>query len=202
MWFPLNTVFQWIATYRYAVLLPAAIIEGPIVSIIAGFLVSLKQMNFWIVLAVLVAGDVIGDMIFYSVGRWGRKSIIGRWGPRMGLTEARIETFEKFFKRNAKKALLIGKWGHALGAPILVSAGATKEPVEEFLWVSFLGTVPKSLLLMVIGIYFGAAYGLIDKYFTYAVTLMIVLVAVIAILYWFFNDAAKRYFLGAEKGEG
>ena len=79
MWFSLNTLFGWMLAYRYVILLPIAIIEGPIISVIAGFLVSIHAMEFWIVFGILVLGDVIGDMLLYGVCRWGGGSFITRW---------------------------------------------------------------------------------------------------------------------------
>ena len=192
--FSLNTIFIWIATYRYVVLLPFAIIEGPIISIIAGFLVSIGQLNFWLAYGLLALGDVIGDIGLYALGRWGRTSFIARYGHFFGVTAERIETLEKFFDDHAKKTLLFGKWGHAFGLPVLVAAGAAKESFGEFVTVSILGTLPKTLALLLIGFYFGESFTLINKYIGYAIIGMIVLVALAAAAYWISAKFAKKYF--------
>ncbi|MGD1003101.1 MAG: VTT domain-containing protein [Minisyncoccia bacterium] len=194
MWFSLNTLFGWVLAYRYAVLLPIAIVEGPIISVIAGFLVSIHAMEFWIAFGILMFGDVIGDILLYSVGRWGGSSLIMRWGPKFGATPERMEKFEKLFKNNAKKTLLFGKWGHAFGFPILVSAGIVKENFQEFLWVSVVGTIPKTLFLLAIGFYFGAAYQNIDRYFTDAIIGIVIVVIIAAVVYWFLGNTVRRYF--------
>jgi len=194
MWISLNAIFGWIIAYRYIVLFPIAILEGPIISVIVGFLISIHLMGFWIAFGILVAGDVAGDMILYAVGRWGGTSLIARWGPKFGVTPERMAKFETLFKKHAKKTLLFGKWGHAFGFPILVSAGAAKERFEEFIWVSVAGTIPKTLALILIGFYFGAAYASIDKYFNYAVIGIVAVVAIAAAAYWLLGKAARRYF--------
>jgi membrane protein DedA with SNARE-associated domain len=190
----LDTIFHWVSTYHYVILLPIAIIEGPIISVIAGFLVSLHQLNLWAAFGILVLGDAIGDVGLYSLGRWGKKSVIDRWGPRLGLTPKRMEKIEALFKKHAKKTLLFGKWGHAFGFPILVTAGAAKEPFGEFITVSLAGTIPKTLFLLLIGFYFGASYTLIDKYFTYAILGIVAVVAIAGVAYWYFSKTAKAYF--------
>ena len=101
---------------------------------------------------------------------------------------------EKLFKNHAKKTLLFGKWGHAFGFPILVSAGAVKERFDEFLWVSFAGTIPKTFALIVIGFYFGAALASIDKYFFYASCGIVALVIVSVAAWWFLGKTVRRYF--------
>jgi membrane protein DedA with SNARE-associated domain len=105
-----------------------------------------------------------------------------------------MEKFEKLFKNNAKKTLLFGKWGHAFGFPILISAGIVKENFQEFLWVSVVGTIPKTLFLLAIGFYFGAAYQNIDRYFTDAVVGIVIVVIIAAVAYWFLGNTARRYF--------
>ena len=90
--------------------------------------------------------------------------------------------------------MLFGKWGHAFGFPILVSAGAVKENFYEFFWVSVGGTIPKTLFLVLIGFYFGAAYTNIDRYFTDAAIAIVVLAAVVALAYWLLGKTARRYF--------
>ena len=57
--------------YKYAFLLLATTIEGPIATAACGFLLSLGVMNVWIALPVAIAGDVLGDIIHYGAGRLG-----------------------------------------------------------------------------------------------------------------------------------
>ena len=192
--FSLNAIVGWLAAYRYGFLLPVAIIEGPIISVIAGFLVSIGQMNFAIAFGLLVLGDVIGDFILYSVGRWGGVKLIEKYGKRFGVTPARVEKLETFFEKHSVKTLLFGKWGHAFGLPILVSAGVAKMPMQKFSAVSVMGTIPKTLALMLLGFYFGSSYGLIDHYFNYFILGTIVLVALIAFGYWMFKKNIKGFF--------
>lgn len=194
MTFSLDIIVGWLAAYRYAVLLPIAIAEGPIISVIAGFLVSIGQMNFGIAFGLLVLGDVIGDFGLYSIGRWGGVKLIEKYGRRFGVTPARVEKLETFFEKHAAKTLLFGKWGHAFGFPILVSAGVAKEPPLQFGLISVGGTIPKTFILMFLGFYFGSSYGLIDHYFTYFAIGTVALVAIVGFGYWMFRKATRNYF--------
>lgn len=190
----MNTIFGWIVAYRYGILLPIAVIEGPIISIIAGFLVGIGQMNFWIVLTLLALGDVIGDVALYCAGRFGGLKLIDRYGKFLKITRKQVERLESFFKNHAGKTILFGKWGHAFGLPILVSAGIAKEPPEKFVLLSIVGTIPKTLILMFIGIYFGSSYILIKHYLDYFVLGTIALTAIAATPYWFFSKKARELF--------
>ena len=81
--------------YGYAVLFPLAVIEGPAVSVLAGFAVSLGYLNGIAVFLVLLLGDVVGDALHYALGRWGRKSFIERWGKYVGLNYERVMKLEE-----------------------------------------------------------------------------------------------------------
>lgn len=194
MGLPLQTIFGWIVAYRYAILLPIAIVEGPIVSVIAGFLISIGQMDFWIAFGLLSLGDVLGDVGLYSIGRWGGLALISKHGARFGVTPERIKKLETFFEHHAKKTLLFGKWGHVLGFPILVTAGVAREPLGEFIAVSIIGTLPKTLALVFLGIYFGASYGLVNHYLDIFVVVTLVVLAIVGGGYWFFKKSVKTYF--------
>ena len=61
-------MIQLLLTYRYVILVPLAIIEGPIVTIICGFLVTLKVFNPLLVYVVMVLGDIVGDGWPYYMG--------------------------------------------------------------------------------------------------------------------------------------
>jgi membrane protein DedA with SNARE-associated domain len=191
----LNTIVLWLVTYRYVVLLPFAIIEGPIVSIIAGALVAIGQFNFWIAYGLLAVGDVIGDIALYALGRWGRNGFILKYGPIFGVTPERIEKLEKFFGEHAKKTLLFGKWGHAFGLPVLLAAGAAKEPFGEFITMSVVGTLPKTLALLLIGFYFGESFALINRYIGYAAIGIVVLTIILFVGYRISAKATKKYFI-------
>jgi membrane protein DedA with SNARE-associated domain len=189
-----DQAFAWLTTYSYIALLPIAIVEGPIISVIAGFVVSLGQMNFWIAYGILVAGDIIGDILYYSLGRWGGIVLVEKYGHRFGATPERMEKVEKVFRRHAGKTLLFGKWGHALGFPIIVTAGIVHENIWEFIGFVALGTIPKSLALLLVGFYFGQSFRLIDKYFDYGVVGMIAIAILVAAAYWLVKKYTGEYF--------
>lgn len=160
----LNHIFSLLSTYGYALLFLAVAVEGPIVTVIAGFLVSLGVFSWWGVLIVALFGDLTGDTFLYGVGMYVRyleRFAFFRW---LGITEARISKLEERFHKNAGKMLLIGKFTHTIGAASLLASGASHYSYKKFLWYNSLGTLPKSLILIIVGFYFGQAYQSIDHY--------------------------------------
>ena len=133
--------------------------------------------------AVVVAGDLVGDSLYYLLGYSGRTKFINRWGKYIGLNVGRIKTIEAHFNGHSGKTILFAKWSHLLGAAVLFVAGAVKMPYRKFLAFNFLATLPKSLLLILIGYYFGQAAGKIQHYFNYAAVILGILIAVVVVIF-------------------
>ena len=184
MFLDLNNIVSWLLYYKYAVLFPITIIEGPIITIIAGFLSSQGYLNIFAIYGVVVAGDIVGDVIYYLIGSYGGRRFITRWGYLFRLSMEEITKLENHFANHSGKTLLFGKISHAIGAPILVAAGMAKIPLEKLVWFNFWATLPKSLVLLAIGYYFGRAYQEIDRYIGYG-NLIIFSLAIIAVIIYF-----------------
>ena len=179
--------------YKYFVLFPFIVIEGPIVTIIAGFLSSLDLLNIFIVYPVVVAADLTGDLIYYSFGRWGKENFINSYGKYFGLKEENVKKIENHFEKHTRKTLIIGKLSHAFGAPILFAAGMVKVPLLEYLWFNFLATLPKSLAFLLIGYYFGQFYVRLNKYLNYFSIGLLVFVILVLIAYYGYNKVRRRF---------
>jgi membrane protein DedA with SNARE-associated domain len=159
-------VTQWLTNYGYALLFPLVVIEGPLVTVLAGFLCSMHVMNLYVTYAVAVAGDLAGDCLYYAAGRWGRKEFIEKYGHYVGVTPARISDVEHHFEQHGGKTLAVGKLLHGIGTAFLVAAGIIKMPFKRFFWYNLMATVPKSLALILLGYYLGEFLTTINRYLT------------------------------------
>ncbi len=187
MFYTLNQIVVWLIHYKYLVIFPFAVLEGPIITIISGFLASIGQLNFWLALFVVIMGDLVGDTLYYCLGRFGREKFIIRFGKYLGLTEARVEQMERHFQTHPWKTFTFGKFAHGTGSLILVASGLARVPYFEFLGYNIPTTLANSSILIIIGFFFGHAYTQIDSYLKYY-SIIIVVVLVVA----YFNFI-KRY---------
>lgn len=188
----LDVFVAWMAHYGYFVLFPIAAIEGPVITIIAGFLVGQGEFNFWAAYAVVIAGDLAGDLWHYYLGRWGKKKPFGKVWRWLGITEERVRQVEGHFKKHSGKTLLIGKFAHGVGGVGLVAAGFAEMPLARFLWWNFLGTLAKSLILIGVGYEFGQSYNRIGKYLDYTAIIAIVLGLVLGISYFVLARLSRK----------
>jgi membrane protein DedA with SNARE-associated domain len=189
----LTTVISWLLQYRYVILFPLVVIEGPIVTILAGFLASLGQFSLLICYPLIVVADVLGDLFMYAQGRWGGKPAIQKWGHHFGIKPELIVRLEEHFKNHPGKTLIFGKISHFFGGPVLIAAGMARMKLGKFLWFNFLATLPKSLVLLLLGFYFGEAYVKFDKFFTFAGWAAAALVGICIIGYFIISKVGKKY---------
>lgn len=182
----LDSIVQLLETYKYALLFPISVVEGPIVAVIAGFLCSENFLSIPITFLVLMAGDMGGDTMYYSIGRFGGHAFLRKWGNFFGIKEDKVMKTEEHFKKHAVKTLLIGKT-QALGGIILAAAGLGKMPFSRYMWINILGSIPKVALFMVLGYYFGQGYRLINTYLgiTTAIITGIAILSIIAYFLYF-----------------
>ncbi|QYZ69773.1 DedA family protein [Neotabrizicola shimadae] len=155
------------------VLVPMAIVEGPIVTIVAGWLAKLGLIPVWGAIAALVIADLIGDSILYLIGRRGVARLPERWRRRLGLTDARLAQVAEHFRRHGPRTLVLGKLTHTAGALVLVTAGSARMPVLPFLWWNLLATIPKTAVFFLIGWLFGAALPDVENALFWAAILLL-----------------------------
>lgn len=187
MHFTLTQITQYLIDYKYILLFPIAVIEGPIITVLAGFLISMSNLNFFIAYPVIVIGDLTGDCLYYAIGRFGKETFIKRWGKYIGINQERVLSMENHFNGHSGKTLLTGKLTHGLGAFFLVAAGIAKMPFGKYFWYNLLATLPKSLILLIIGYYFGFSITKINNALDFLATFFIGLAVVLFLGYLIFK---------------
>lgn len=161
--FSLDQIIELLIQYKYYILFPIMIIEGPIATVIAGFIVSIGVMNFIITYFVVIIGDTTGDIIYYIIGRWGRENFLERWGKYIGFPIEKVIPIEKHFEKYGTKTLFIGKMAQGIGGIFLIAAGLVRMPFLKFVSANLLATFAKSFGLLLLGYFFGQSINNINS---------------------------------------
>lgn len=195
MVFSATTVLSILEHYKYFVIFPITIVEGPIIIIISGFLVYLGYLNAIVAFFMLSIADMIGDSLYYLIGKYWRKSAwIKKYAGFLGYDEKSEKFLEAHFKKHKGKTFLLAKISHGLGGSVQVAAGIAGVDYLQFLAYSVLGTLPKVLVLMIVGYYAGSSYVRIDKYLNYGGFIIAGIGIAFIVLYVFLSQYAKDYF--------
>jgi membrane protein DedA with SNARE-associated domain len=186
---------QWILQHGYPLLFIVMLIEGPVITAAAAFAAALHYMNVWIVFLLSVLANLIPDLVYYALGYWGRETFVNKYGHHFGITPERMALTEKLAETHSGKSLFMIKMIPFLATPGLILVGATKMDIKKYAFWSIVIIIPSSLLYLIVGYYFGAAYATIDRYLHvggYVIAAAIAVVAVIAYV-------QRRYFSRLEK---
>jgi membrane protein DedA with SNARE-associated domain len=140
--------------YGYWVILPIAVIEGPAITMVAGALVAAGQMNGVTAAILLILADLVGDALYYSLGRFGHGPVARRLTKWAKVTPEKLAKLQQTFRDNDWKLILIGKT-QGLGSIILYFAGASHMPFGRYMVLNLIGTAPKVILFGGIGYFLG-----------------------------------------------
>jgi membrane protein DedA with SNARE-associated domain len=168
---------DFIASYGLVLLLPLAIIEGPVVAILSGVLAAKGYFGWCPAVALLLLGDLIGDVLYYWFGRTGAAPLAGL-AHRLGIERSVPPALQRDLASNATHMWLIGKWTHSLGFVVLVGSGMLRLPLGRFLAINLLASLPKIGLLFGLGYFTAGQYRFFERHAGVTVALLAVAGAV------------------------
>lgn len=180
----LGQIIAEMAQYGYIVLFPLALLEGPIVTVVAGFLCGSKVMDPVIACIIILLADLAMDSAYYALGRFGREGAIRKWGRWFGITIERVEAMENLFKDHFFKTMLASNHAHGVGIVALVAAGAANASFPRFLAYDLATSLPKTVVLLMIGYYFGGAISSVAQSLDFIAYATVIFAAIAVLVYW------------------
>ena len=173
-------------------LAPLSILEGPIVSILGGYLAGQGLLNLWAVLIVVVIGDLAGDALLYVVGRRGGRLLPARLRERLFQRNAGLQArLIREIEDHGTRLLVIGKLTHGAGFAVLLAAGAARFPFLRFVLINLLATLVKSAALVGLGWWLGDRWQHAEVWMDRAIVLAVVL-TVVAVGLWLHHGRERR----------
>jgi membrane-associated protein len=165
------TIDGFLIAHGSALILPLSVIEGPVVTILTGFLSAQGYFRWYSALCLLICGDVIGDVILYWIGRTGRTPLAGL-ARRFGLRRTVPQEVQNGLRHNAAKMLFIGKWTHSIGWFVLIGSGMLRVPLPRFIGLNLLATIPKSAVLFCAGYFAGDCVPVFERHYALGTTVL------------------------------
>jgi membrane protein DedA with SNARE-associated domain len=136
-----------------------------------------------VLFGVILVAAVVGDVVSYSLGRWGGDLVLGRIGAQIGLTPERIAAAEHRFDRwggllvVVTRCLLTG-----LALPTNLAAGASGYPLVRFFGYAVLGETLWTGGFLGLGWLFGPGWVSLLDYLDDAVTVLTTLAVAIVLV--------------------
>jgi membrane protein DedA with SNARE-associated domain len=111
-----DTILQYFFEYRYAVIFLGTFIEGEIILIVEGFLVSEGDLSFSSLVSLATTASVAGDNCFYWLGRSQAVGTKHPWCVRLVnfIGGKRLFKGEDFVRRHGGKSVFFLRKGYSL----------------------------------------------------------------------------------------
>lgn len=153
-------VALWVAIESVIIPIPSELIL-PFAGFLVGEGTAIEPLTGqpWTVPLVVLAGTLgatAGALVAYAIGYYGGRPVLLRWGRYLGIQEADLDRTEAFFERHGVAASLIGRVIPVVRSLVSFSAGLGRMPVIRFTVFTFLGSLPWTLFLVVVGVQLGA----------------------------------------------
>ncbi|MEP5181541.1 MAG: YqaA family protein [Rhizobiaceae bacterium] len=123
-------------------LLAATILPMQSEAVLVGLLVA-GEGSVAVLLIVATAGNVLGAVINWLLGRFVLRFKERRWFP---VSEEQLARAETWYRRYGRWSLL-GSWLPIIGDPITVAAGVMREPIMSFLVLVTLAKAARYMVL-------------------------------------------------------
>lgn len=148
-------LFRFLIQYKYALIFPIATLEGPIITLVSGFLISTGILSPIPTFLVVFAGDLISDSFYFWLGSRGRDFV--ERIKLLRISPARLEKVEQHYEKHPGKTFMVSKASYGVGSLFLVAAGASKMAYQKFLeYITPMNAV-RSATLLLIGYFLGHA---------------------------------------------
>jgi membrane protein DedA with SNARE-associated domain len=198
----MESLIPLILQYKYLIIFPLAVVEGPVLALTCGFLIYLGYLEIIPTYLVFIAGDVVPDIVYYFIGHFGSKSkLVAKYKLRWGIIYNNLGVIERLWEKHTGKMMLLSKFAFGLSAPLLVSAGLVGMSFRKFIS----STLPISIInyaaILTIGYYLGHSYQLAEKYLQYSGIVVTVLLVLFIVGYRFISKYARSEVIKLEKKE-
>jgi len=157
-------------------------IPSEAIMLFAGFNVSQGDMTLFGVVAAGVAGNVVGSLIAYTVGYYGRIELFERHHA-FHVSQAQLDRAESWFEKWGAPAVFFSRMLPIVRTFISLPAGIARMPVGRFTAYTLAGSIPWVLALALVGREVGDNWETWRSHLHY-VDYAIVALAIVALVYY------------------
>jgi undecaprenyl-diphosphatase len=131
---------------------------GETIVIAGGVIAGQGEIDLMLLIGIVWASAVLGDTTSFFIGRrLGRKFML-KHGPKLKITEERLEQVERYFQRHGGKTILIGRFIGLVRALAPFIAGSSGLPYRRFIPYSIVGTGLWASIFCVLGYVFWQSF--------------------------------------------
>lgn len=165
-------------------------IPSEVIMPLGGFLVAQAKLSFWLVVFSGAFGNLFGSCVGYSLGYFGGRPFISKYGKYLFLRKHDLDLSEKWFLRYGNLTVFFARLLPIVRTFISTPAGVAKMNFKKFCLYTFLGSLPWSWFLVFLGKRAGENWQSLETYFKKFDWLILVLL--IALIFFWIKNHLKH----------
>ena len=189
---------RWVTDYGYwaifvLMLAESACIPFPseVTMLVAGWYAADGRLDFFWAGTAGVAGNVVGSLLAYAIGRKAGRGLLDRYGKYVLIRAHDIDKAEVWWDKHGEAATFFSRLLPVIRTFISVPAGIARMPIGKFTIYTVLGVIPWTFGLTYLGVLVGDNWEQVLEFFNVP-TIIIASVLLIAAAAWYLRRRRTR----------
>lgn len=203
----IETMEHWVTSYGYIaifllMLFESACIPFPseVTMLVGGWYAADGRLDFFLVGAAGVLGNLVGSWIAYAIGRKTGRGLLDRYGKYVLIRSHDIDKAEVWWAKHGDAATFFSRLLPVLRTFISLPAGMAKMPFGKFTLYTFLGVIPWTYGLTYLGVVVEDNWEKVYKFFDIPVLIILTLLVGASVVWYLRRRKQKKALTGVEAG--
>ncbi len=142
------------------------------------------SLNLFILIPLVIATALLGDMVGYFIGNKFAHWVVGNTQKHLRLSEKKLTNVTAFLSRWGLWSIFLTRWLLTpLAVPLNLAAGISGYPFKKFILIAFFGESLWAAIYIYLGYFFGANWETLLDYLDNAPWILVLLLVGILSLY-------------------
>ena len=159
----------------------------------AGFLIADGKFTFLFVIVISTLGSLVGSLISYSIGYYGEKALIHKYGKFLLLDAEELEATDRFFNKHGDVTIFICRFIPVVRHLISIPAGIAEMNIFKFAIFTILGAALWNTFLAFVGFKLRSNWETVMKYSKY-IDVVVLLILAGLVGYFIYKHMRRRPF--------
>jgi membrane protein DedA with SNARE-associated domain len=166
-------------------------IPSEVILPLAGNMVAEGKISMLVANITVALGSIAGSLLAYSIGYYGGRPFILKYGKYFFVSESHFYKADKTFNKYGSAAVFFGRLLPVIRTFISLPAGIARMDLKKFLTYSLIGMLPWNFTLILLGDIFGKKYEAVIRPIFKRYEYLVLAAIVLAILFFIVRHFVK-----------
>ena len=158
----------------------------------AGYLIYIDRMTFVMATVSGMIGGMVGSILTHYVGHLGGRPFVDKYGKYFFVKKSHVDIAQEWFDKYGVKAVFFSRMLPVVRTFISLPAGFAHVDIKKFIFYTFVGSLPWTMLILFIGMMLGEGWKvMMEVGHEISIAFCVILVLVAAVTYYKYNKRKK-----------